>query len=231
MCVRSLRFPWQDDVIPVTCDQWNIAHSRTRIDYISQSLIHRHPASESRSRGLPPIGFQLDVPPGVMIEQIDPAGPDRAVVLRAYQRGDDGRLVGELELGVFSASLIIDRAGVLKELVETTAGVALGGPAAGKLLGAGNAAFAAGASGYRMDVVLTSGAEPGEARPSCPYLTWLALVSEDLVLPGGLFATIRSASPTWPAASHMLDSLRISGLAGARAPLGSPLALPLVRGR
>lgn len=231
MCVRCLRFPPRPVVISVLCDLWNIGHSRTRIEYISQSLIHRHPASESRSRGLPPIGFQLDVPPGVMLEQIDPAGPERAVVLRAHQQGDDGRRLGELELGVFSASLIIDRAGVLQELVETTAGLALGGPAAGKLLGSGNASFAAGASGYRMDVVVTAPGEQAEARPACPYVTWLALASEDLILPGGLFATIRSATPAWAAGSHMLDSLRISGLAGARTALGSPFALPLVRGR
>jgi hypothetical protein len=164
-----------------------------------------------------------------MLEQIDPAGPDRAVVLRAHERSDEGRILGELELGVFSASFIIDRAGVLQELVETSAGLALGGPAASRLLGAGEAAFAAGASGYRMDVVMTAVGE--EARPACPYATWLALASDDLVLPGGLFATIRSAAPTWLAATAMLDSLRISGLAGARSPLGSPLSLPLVRGR
>ena len=231
MCVRSLRLPRPAVVISALCDLWNIGHSRTRIDYISQSLIHRHPASESRSRGLPPIGFQLGVPPDVMLEQIDPAGPERAVVLRAHQQGDDGRRLGELELGVFSASLIIDRAGVLQELVETTAGVALGGPAAGKLIGSGNATFAAGATGYRMDVVMTAAGEQAEARPACPYVTWLALASEDLVLPGGLFVTVRSATPSWAAGSHMLDSLRISGLAGARAAYGSPFALPLVRGR
>lgn len=228
--MRSLRFPARAGVIPVTCDRWNSRHSRSRIEYISASIIHRHPASESRTRGLPPIGFQLDVPPGVMLEQIDPAGPDRAVVLRAHQRGDDGRLVGELELGIFSAALVIDRRGVLRELVETTRAVSPGAPAASRLLGAGEASFAAGVSGYRMDVVVVSGDE-GESRPACPYLTWLALASDDLVLPGGLFATIRSAAPSWAAGSQILDTLRISGLAGAYAPPGARLALPLVRGR
>jgi hypothetical protein len=232
MCVRSLHFTARQDVIPVTWPRWNSRYSRSRIDYITDSLIHRHPASESRSRGLPPIGFQLDVPPGVMIEQIDPAGPDRAVVLRAHQRSDEGRMLGELELGVFSASFIIDRDGVLKELVEATAALALGGPATGKLLGAGEAAFAAGASGYRMDVVMIgAGGGEADARPACPYVTWLALASGDLVLPGGLFITLRSAAPTWPAATAMFDSLRISGLAGARSPYGGPISLPLVRGR
>ncbi len=165
-----------------------------------------------------------------MLEQTDPAGPDRAVVLRAHQERD-GRRIGEIEVGIFSAALIIDRDGVLKELVEATAAVALGGggAASGKLVGAGIAAFESGAGGYRMDVVMT-GVE-GEARPACPYVSWLALVSADLALPGGLFLTIRSAAPSWPAASQMLDSLRISGLVGARAPYGSPFALPLVRGR
>jgi len=164
-----------------------------------------------------------------MLEQTDPAGLDRAVVLRAHQERD-GRRIGEVEVGIFSAALIIDRDGVLKELVEATAAVALGGGAAsGKLVGAGIAAFESGAGGYRMDVVMT-GVE-NEARPACPYVSWLALVSADLALPGGLFLTIRSAAPSWPAASHMLDSLRISGLVGARAPYGSGFALPLVRGR
>lgn len=222
MCAWLLRFPRVGVVIPPTWRGWKSRHSRSRIDYISELITHRHPASESRSRGLPPVGFQLEVPPLVMLERTDPSGPDRAVVLRAHERSDEGRTIGELELGVFSASFIIDRAGVLQELVEATAAQA---PAAGKLLGAGNAFFAGGASGYRMDVVVTEG------RPPCPYVTWIALASDDLVLPGGLFATIRSAGPSWPAASQMLDSLRIIGLAGARAPLGSPLALPLVRGR
>lgn len=214
----------------MTWDGWNSRYSRSRIEYISQALIHRHPASESRARGLPPIGFQLDVPPGVMLEQIDPAGPDRAVVLRAHQHSEDGRLVGDLELGIFSAALLIDRRGVLRELVEVTAALAPGAPATSRLLGAGDASFAAGASGYRMDVVLTA-TDPGEPRPACPYVTWLALASDDLVLPGGLFATIRSAAPTWAAAGQMLDSLRVSGLAGAYASPGARLALPLVRGR
>lgn len=230
MCVHPLAFPSCGGVIPLTWNRWNSRYSRSRIGYISQSLTHRHPASESRTRGLPPIGFQLDVPPGVMLEQTDPAGPDRAVVLRAREE-HDGRLLGDLELGIFSATLIIDRTGVLQELVETTAAVALGGPAhTARLLAAGEASFAAGASGFRMDVVVRAG-DQGDARPVCPYVTWMALASEDLVLPGGLFITMRSAAPSWPAASHMLDSLRIIGLAGGRAALGSPLALPLIRGR
>jgi len=212
-------------VIPVTCDPWNSRHSRSRIDYISESLIHRQPASESRTRGLPGIGFQLEVPPGLMIEQTDPGGPDRAVVLRAREESEDGRLVGELELGIFS--YIIDRAGVLQELVETAAAVALGGPGSGaRLLASGNCELAGGASGFRIDVVLPAG-EPRAPR----YVSWLALASDDLALPGGVFVTMRAAGPRWAASSVMLDSLRISGLVGASAQAGGRLALPLLRGR
>ncbi len=162
-----------------------------------------------------------------MLEQTDPAGPDRAVVLRAREEGDEARLVGELEIGIFSAAFIIDRGGVLQELVETTAAVALGGPGSGaRLLAAGNCELAAGASGFRMDVVLP----PGE--PRAPrYVSWLALASDDLALPGGVFVTMRAAGPRWPAGSAMLDSLRISGMAGASAAVGGRLALPLLRGR
>jgi hypothetical protein len=160
-----------------------------------------------------------------MLEQTDPAGADRAVVLRAHEERDERRL-GELEFGIFSAALIIDRSGVLQELVETTAAVALGGPHSGaRLLAAGHAEFAGGASGFRMDVVLAA----GEARP-LRYVSWLALAAEDLVLRGGIFVTMRAVGPTWPAASQMLDSLRIIGLAGAQGAAGGRIALPLVRG-
>jgi hypothetical protein len=164
-----------------------------------------------------------------MLEQTDPDDPDRGVVLRAHEQ-IDGRRVGQLELGVFSADLIIDRDGVLEELVTSTAALVLAGPAAGRLLVAGSVAFAAGASGHRMDVVLSSD-EQGQPRPACPYVTWLALGSDDLALRGGVFATIHSAGPSWDAATRMLDSLRISGLGGNRAAAATRLALPLVRGR
>lgn len=150
------------------------------------------------------------------------------MVLRAFERSE-GRTIGELEVGIFSAGLIIDRSGVLEELVTATAGHLLSGPAVGKLLGSGSVSFA-GASGHRMDVVLSAD-EQGEARPACPYVTWLALASDDLAVPGGVFVTIRTAGPTWGAAVHMLDSLRIGGLRGARAPAGPRMALPLIRGR
>jgi hypothetical protein len=105
--------------------------------------------------------------------------------------------------------------------------VALGGPGSGaRLLAAGNAEFAGGASGFRMDVVTP----PGE--PRAPrYVSWLALASDDLALPGGVFVTMRAAGPRWDAATAMLDSLRISGMAGASGSLGARLALPLLRGR
>jgi hypothetical protein len=224
VCVAGVRFAARGAVIPGAWPRWNSRYSRSRIDYISSSVIHRHPASESRTRGLPAIGFQLEVPPGVALEQIDPAGPERAVVLRARETAA-GRLVGELEMGLFSAALIVDRAGVLQELVESAAAVALGPGHTARLLAAGEASFAAGASGFRIDVVL------GAPRPPAPYQSWLALASDDLALRGGLFVTMRAAGPTWPAASHMLDSLRISGPGGARAPLAGRLALPLLRGR
>jgi hypothetical protein len=167
------------------------------------------------------------MPAGLMLEQTDPDGPDRAVVLRVREESQDGRLVGELELGLFSAGFIIDRGGVLQELVEIAAAVALGGPDNGaRLLAAGNAEFAGGASGFRMDVVMPAG-EPRAPR----YVSWLALASDDLALPGGVFVTMRTAGPRWQAGSAMLDSLRISGIADAKGSHGARLALPLLRGR
>ena len=141
------------------------------------NLVHSHPAAESRQRGLPAIGFQLDVPAGVELEQTDPAGEGRAVVLRALERDSSSRLIGELELGVFSAGLIIDRMGVLEELVRKTAEEALTGRV--EVLGSGEVSFERGASGYRLDVVLS---EPG-----CPYVSWIALASADFAVRGGVF--------------------------------------------
>src|SRR5262245_18344925 len=58
-------------------------------------------------RGRPSIGFQLDIP--VELELQD--GPE----LRCREVRQDGAVVGELEVSLFAAALVIDRDGILAE--------------------------------------------------------------------------------------------------------------------
>jgi len=106
----------------------------------------------------------------------------------------DGRTVGELEASVFAAALIIDRDGILAD------------KARGVMARAADVASAPtfdvvlpGAAGCRADAV---------QRTSLPYVYVSALAARDSV-DGGVLVTIRSLSPDWPAAEHMLRSLRV----------------------
>ncbi len=69
---------------------------------MSQVSLYRRPP-----RGRPAIGFQLEVPPEMEVRD----GPDFGC--REVQHG--GRTVGEIEIRVFGAALVIDRDGILAE--------------------------------------------------------------------------------------------------------------------
>ena len=97
--------------------------------------------------------------------------------------------VGELEVAVFSAALIIDRDGILAAKASEAAG---GRPAVPVTL--------PGASGYRAEMV---------GQPPLRYLHVFAIAPDDLGIDGGVLVTIRSACPEWPAAEELLGSLRI----------------------
>jgi hypothetical protein len=198
--------------------------------------LHRFPAATAADRGLPPIEFRFRSVDGLVVNELPASGESAsAAVITCEERGPVGRLVGTIEIGLFSASLIIDRAGVLQDLATTTAAAALAGPARGRLLGQGEVELSGGASGYRVDAVLQLD-EDGRFRPDCPYASWLALAGPDAVARGGVFAVIRSAGPDWRAAAELLDSLEIGG-SGARPTSGGGAAsaqrlnLPLVRHR
>jgi hypothetical protein len=139
-------------------------------------------------RGRPALGFQLDVPREVELQ--DAAG----FACRELRR--DGRPVGELEIATFAAALIIDRDGILAEKACTeVARVASagGGPRAVSVR-------LPGASGFRADAV---------ERAALPYTYVFALAPTDLRVDGGVLITIRCARPDWPAAEHILQSLRV----------------------
>jgi hypothetical protein len=195
--------------------------------------LHRFLATSAAERGLPPIEFRFRSVQGLIVSQLPAGEGPSAAVLQCEERGPSDRLVGTVEIGLFSASLIIDRAGVLQDLASATAAAALAGPARGKLLSQGEVELGGGASGYRIDAILQLD-EEGRFRPDCPYASWLALAGNDPVARGGVFVVIRSAGPDWRAAAELLDSLEIGGV-GARSTSGGSatlrLNLPLVRHR
>jgi hypothetical protein len=79
-----------------------------------------------------------------------------------------------------------------------------------------------GASGFRADAVHST---------RLPYVYVFAVAPHDLGVDGGVLITIRSASPDWSAADHILRSLRIvtrHGTAPGNDELDSEPILPVV---
>jgi len=139
----------------------------------------------SRQRGLPFIGFEI-VPPADV--EVTPVGAGEALV-RCSQARDDGRPIGELEVTVFAAALVIDRDGILEAKASDGAGGAHAVPVT-----------LPGASGYFAE-------SRGDA--ALPYRYVFAIAPHDLAIDGGVLVTVRSARPDWPAAERVLQSLRI----------------------
>jgi hypothetical protein len=134
------------------------------------------------------IGFQLEVPGEVELRE----GP----VLKCREVLQGGRTLGELEVSVFGAALVIDRDGILAEKareVLSREAMVRGGPTA-------VAVALPGASGFRADAVQNT---------PLPYRYVFAIAPPDLGVDGGILVVIRCASPDWPAADHILRSLRI----------------------
>ncbi len=146
---------------------------------------------------MPAIGYTLDSElPLLPVDQ----------VMRCSERRD-GKVIGELVLEVFAASLVIDRDGVLSDRARDAVG---GEPVAITLPGA---------SGYRSETVV---------REILPYRYAFA-IAHDGAIDGGILITIRCAQPEWPAAEAMLRSLRVltrHGTAPANDEVLGPL-LPL----
>ena len=155
---------------------------------------YRLAPTASRQRGLPSIGFEMTAPGEVEMTPLGKGGS----ILRCRERRADGKTVGELEVEVFSAALIIDRDGILEEKARDVAQ-----HAAHTAVSATVAVSLPGASGYRADVELR-----GVVRPPLPYLHVFAFAPPDGI-DGGVLVTVRSATPNWPAAEAILRSLRI----------------------
>jgi hypothetical protein len=140
-----------------------------------------------RSRGRPALGFQMEVPEAIELR-------DGAIVKCREVRGD-GRVIGELEMTVFAAALVIDRDGILAEKARDSVRRELGGRGGGEA----SAVRLPGASGFRAEAVLST---------RLPYVFAFAL-APDLGVDGGLLIIVRSASPDWPAADALLGTLRL----------------------
>jgi len=127
--------------------------------------------------------------------ELTPVAAGDAIV-RCCEKREDGKTVGELEVSMFKAALIIDRDGILEEKARTIAESCAQGVA-------GTVAVSLpGASGYRADV------EP-RGKVALPYVHVFAMAPHDLGVDGGVVVVVRSAKPEWPAAEQMLGSLRL----------------------
>lgn len=197
---------------------------------------HLFAAARAIELGLPPIGFLFLPAEELVVTDLDRPAEEGGAVVRAEEREAD-RLVGSIEVALFGASLIIDRAGVLGDLARAAAHAALVAPIRARLLGEGEVELASGTSGHRIDALLQLDDE-GRSRPDCPYASWLALASQDAVVPGGVVISVRSAAPIWRAATGMLNSLEIFGSsavssrsAGHGSARAARLDLPVIRRR
>ena len=161
---------------------------------MSAARPYRLAPAASRQRGLPAIGFEMTAPGDVELTPVG-AGPQ---IVRCCERRPDGKTVGELEVSVFSAPLIIDRDGILEERARDVAEGAAHHAVSGTF-----AVSLPGASGYRADVEVR-----GRVRPPLPYVHVFAMAPPDGV-DGGLLITVRSATPEWPAAEAILGSLKL----------------------
>jgi hypothetical protein len=145
------------------------------------------------------VGFEIDPPTEISVQT-------HGAAIRCQQLHPSGAPIGELELEVFHAALVIDRDGILEEKVAAAiARVAAPGaqvlhPVPVEL---------AGASGFRADSEPTRAIGADATRAPLPYVHVIALAPDDLGVDGGILITIRSASPTWPAAEKLVQSLRI----------------------
>jgi len=149
------------------------------------------------------IGFQIETPEEVEVQPGE--------VVRCFERKGD-ETIGELEVSVFHAALVIDRDGILEEKVHDA--IARAAEPGARVLPTIPVALP-GASGFRADVEFVR--PMGTPRPPLPYVYVFAMAPKDLALDGGLVVTVRCASPEWPAADAILRSLRILSRRGVTA--------------
>lgn len=119
------------------------------------------------------------------------------------RRTNDGKLVGSMEIAAFSAALVIDRDGVLQEVVAAGTEKLLAPPARGRVVSLGPIEYAA-AGGFRADLVITHDAG---GIPELPHASVISLAPHDFTVSAGLYIVVRSVTSDWEAATAMLESL------------------------
>jgi hypothetical protein len=161
------------------------------------------------------IGLELENPAAIDLEPIATG----ATVVRAHEQRD-GKKVGELEVEVFKAALVIDRDGILEQKAHQAVGDERGRvtPPVPVTL--------SGASGYRAEVVRVPAL--GAPRPELPYTYVFAIAPDDLGADGGVLITVRSATAEWPAADSILRTLKVLGRRMTTANDGEAFALPII---
>jgi hypothetical protein len=113
-----------------------------------------------------------------------------------YRRGGE-RIIGEIEIQLLSPGMIMDRDGVLTEIVETTL------------------AKVAGARSRPMPITLESGegwcatASVGPAVGPYPYITVMALGYPDLMVPAALLVVMRAINDPWDGGRAIVESLEL----------------------
>jgi hypothetical protein len=156
------------------------------------------------------VGFELAAPRDV---ELAPSGD----IVRCRER-QSGRTIGELEISIFHAALVIDRDGILEDKVRAAVEAAI---AAGANVLEPVPIELPGASGFRADAEYRRGTE-------LPYAHVFAIAPDDLGVDAGILVTVRSASPEWPAADAILASLKILSRTKPSANDAAPLRLPVV---
>ena len=149
------------------------------------------------------IGFEIETPSEVEVREGE--------VVRVCERHGD-QTIGELEVSVFHAALVIDRDGILEEKIHDA--IARSAEPGARVLPTIPVELP-GVTGYRADLEVVR--PMGTPRPPLPYLYVFAMAPKDLALDGGLIVTVRCASPEWPAADAILRSLRILSRRGVTA--------------
>lgn len=170
-------------------------------------------------RGRPPIGFTVDVAAELTVEQPVAAN---APFVRGHER-EGARVVGELEIDVFAASLVMDA----DRALEDVALAALDGLGAGGVVRARapqHVELEDGVHAVRLQADRLR--EASGARPALPYVTIVALAGPSVR--GGVLVTACAADDRWDAGERAIDSVRVldqqrggGGRGGTRMPLAS----------
>jgi hypothetical protein len=192
----------------------NSRHSRSRIADIGTPAYKLLPAA-SRQRGLAAIGLELEKPDTIELVPVD----DGTTIVRCSEHRD-GKTVGELEVEVFKAALVIDRDGILEQKIHDVIDDERGRASIPVPV------TLPGASGFRAVVELVR--PMGTPKPELPYLYVFAVAPNDLAVDGGLLVTVRSAQASWPAADSILRTMRVLGRRGTANDDAAPLQLPVI---